>query len=111
MNIYLTVITAISLLWPNEVKKDKVLLFLTDAASYMYVAANNLRLEYPKMIHLTCLCHGLNLVYKFIKKEYEGSFGLVKLARQLFTNCNTRRHLFHEKFEKVPFPPSYSQTR
>ena len=63
------------------------------------------------MIHLTCLCHGLNLVYKFLKDQYSGSFGLVKLGRQLFTNCNTRKREFQDLFKDIPLPPSYSQTR
>ena len=111
INIYLTVITAFSLLWPNQTKPNKILLFLSDAASYMHVAANNLKKDFPKLIHLTCLCHGLNLVYKFLKNKHSGSFGLVKLGRQIFTNCNTRRQKFQELYKDTPLPPSYSLTR
>ena len=43
INVYLTVMTALSLLWPKGVNNDKVLLFITDAASYMMTTANNLK--------------------------------------------------------------------
>ena len=111
INIYLSVMTALSLLWPNQTKPNNILLFLSDSASYMHVAASNIKKDFPNLIHLTCLCHGLNLVYKFLKNEYDGSFGLVKLGGQIFMNCNIRRQKFQELYKDTPLPPSYSPTR
>ena len=38
VNIFLTVMTALSIIWTEELKREKFLLFLTDAASYMFVS-------------------------------------------------------------------------
>ena len=40
---------------------EKVLLFVSDGASYMLKAAQNLKTMYPKMLYITCLAHGLSL--------------------------------------------------
>jgi hypothetical protein len=50
---------AMNLLWPDKVERENVLLFVSDAASYMIKAAKTLQLLYPKMIHVTCLAHAL----------------------------------------------------
>jgi len=46
-----------SLIWPNNIQHEQVLLFVTDAAPYMIKVANALEVLYPKMIHLTCLAN------------------------------------------------------
>jgi hypothetical protein len=61
---------AMSLLWPNGVKHDNELLFISDAAPYMIKAGQGLRLFYPHMIHVTCLAHGLHRVAETIRSEY-----------------------------------------
>jgi len=45
------------LLWPEGIRHDDVLLFVTDAAPYMIKAANSLKAFYSKMVHVTCLTH------------------------------------------------------
>ena len=44
-----------SLLWPQVDNHTKVLLFMTDAGSYMVKAAKHLKISYPTMIHITCM--------------------------------------------------------
>ena len=44
------------------IERDRVLLFLTDAAPYMIKSATALRALYTKMIHVTCAAHGLHRV-------------------------------------------------
>ena len=41
---------------------DKVLLFISDAVSYMKKAAEALCVCYQKLIHLTCVVHALHSV-------------------------------------------------
>jgi hypothetical protein len=57
---------AMKLLWPDEIRRENILLFLTDAAPYMVKAANSLKMLYPKMVHVTCLAHILHRVAKDI---------------------------------------------
>jgi len=39
----------------NVLKKEDILLFVTDAAPYMIKAENGLTLLYQNLIHITCL--------------------------------------------------------
>lgn len=48
------------LLWEDEVKRDSILLFITNAVPYMVKAAKGLNLLCPKMIHVVCLAHALH---------------------------------------------------
>lgn len=48
-----------SLLWPEGIKHDNVLLFLSDAAPYMVKAGKNIKAFYSNMEHVTCLAHSL----------------------------------------------------
>lgn len=47
-------------LWPNGIRHDDVLLFLSDAAPYMVKAASTIKVLYSKMVHITCLAHGIH---------------------------------------------------
>jgi hypothetical protein len=51
--------SAMKMLWKDEVKRDRILLFTADAAPYMLKAAKGLKMLYPSMVHSTCLVHGL----------------------------------------------------
>ena len=42
------------------VKADKVLLLVTDCASYMIKAAEHLRIFYRRLLHFTCSARGIN---------------------------------------------------
>jgi hypothetical protein len=46
---------------PN-VLKNKILLMLLNAAPYMVKAASNIKFLYEKLIHCTCLAHGINTI-------------------------------------------------
>lgn len=57
-------------MYPEGVKKDKILLFISDAAPYMIKAGQIMKIFYEKMIHVTCLAHGLHRVCEFIREEF-----------------------------------------
>jgi hypothetical protein len=59
-----------NLLWPVTVEQENVLLFVSDAASYMIKAAKALQFLYPKMIHVTCLMHALHRVAEEVRGRY-----------------------------------------
>jgi hypothetical protein len=55
-------------LWPTGIHEEKVLIFYSDAATYMLKAATALKVFYPNLIHFTCLAHGLQCVAKIRAK-------------------------------------------
>lgn len=68
-------------LWPENVKYDDVLLFVTDAAPYMVKADKAIKNLYTKMIHLTCLAHGLHREAEEVRNQYknvENSYPMLK---------------------------------
>ena len=46
-----------SLLSPQGVNHNKVILFVTDAGSYMVKPAKHLKMSYSRMIHITCMAY------------------------------------------------------
>lgn len=64
---------------------NKILLVVTDAAPYMCSAMNSLKVLFPKMIHLTCLAHGLNRVAEFIRGENTNANNLIAKVKSVFS--------------------------
>lgn len=57
-------------IFPNpQIKQEKVLLFVTDAARYMIKAGQLLKYAYPHMLHITCTA--LHRICEFVKDEFE----------------------------------------
>ena len=72
---------------------DLVLLFLTDGASYCLKAGAGLKNLFPKMIHLTCLCHGLNRVAKMVRREFPLVDQLISEVKKFFVKApQCRQH-------------------
>jgi len=61
---------AMSLLWPQGIHHENVLLFLSDGAPYMVKAGKVLTTFYPKMLHLTCLAHGFHRVAETVRVQF-----------------------------------------
>lgn len=57
---------------------------LTDAAAYMLSAMNSLKVLYPKMVHLTCLSHGLHRVAEFIRSRFPNVNQLIASTKAVF---------------------------
>jgi len=55
---YLTIskafVNACSILWENNIQNDKVLLVVTDQASYMLKACEHLKINFQNLNHITC---------------------------------------------------------
>ena len=60
---------SLKLLGP-DFNPDDILLFLTDGVAYMKKAGKTLRNLYPRMIHVTCLAHGLHRVAEAVRALY-----------------------------------------
>jgi hypothetical protein len=88
------------MLWKDEVKRDRILLFVTDAAPYMLKAGKGLKMLYPRMVHLTCPAHGLHREAEEIRGNYPDVDSLISNVKKIFLksrNSNKRHHhcLFH----------------
>lgn len=65
-------------------KYDEVLLFVTDAAPYMVKAGITIQNLYTKIIHVTCLAHGLRRVAEGIRNQYKNVDQLISNVKNLF---------------------------
>lgn len=61
-----------------------MLLVATDAAAYMISAMKSLRVLFPKMLHVTCLVHGLHRLAEFIRQEYPEVNELISCVKAVF---------------------------
>ena len=49
-------------------KKEDILLFVTDAAFYLIKDGKGLEIFYSKMIHITCFAHALHRISEEIRQ-------------------------------------------
>ena len=75
---------SLQIIWPKRIKYDSVLMILTDAAPYMKASANSLKVLYPRMIHLTCLAHGLHRIAETIRENYQKVDKLISNVKKFF---------------------------
>jgi hypothetical protein len=75
---------------PNVVPKNKILLMLSDAAPYMVKAASNIKFFYEKLIHCTCLAHGINRIAETIRLQFPLVNELVKSGKKIFVKAPLR---------------------
>jgi len=81
-------------LWPNGVRQDEVLLFLSDAAPYMVKAASTIKVVYPKIVHITYLAHGIHRVAETIRSNFPKVDKLMSKVKQIFLKAPSRILLF-----------------
>lgn len=96
---------------PEAVPSENLLLMVTDAAPYMVKAAENLKIFYPKLIHCTCLAHGLNRVAETVRSEFPLINTLVTNIKKNFVKAPQRVQFYKEKLPGVPLPPEPVLTR
>uniref|UniRef100_A0A2S2QDP4 DUF659 domain-containing protein n=1 Tax=Sipha flava TaxID=143950 RepID=A0A2S2QDP4_9HEMI len=77
----------------------------------MTKAARNLQSFYAKMIHLTCLAHGLHRVAEEIRSQFGNVDDLVANVKQVFRKCPYRIQTFRDEAPGLPLPPSPVITR
>lgn len=98
-------------LWPNGIRHDDVLLFVTDAAPYMVKAGQTLQSLYSKMIHLTCLAHGIHRVAENIREKFKKVDKLISRVKQVFLKAPSRVLVFKSEAPAIPLPPEPILTR
>jgi hypothetical protein len=99
------------LLWPGGIQYDKVHLMISDAAPYMVKAGKGLKLLYSKMIHLTCLAHGVHRVAEIVRGLFPNVNGIISNVKKVFVKAPNRVSLFRQLAPGLHLPPQPILTR
>lgn len=102
---------ALHIIWPNGIKHDNVLLFLSDAAPYMVKAGKCIQVFYSKMLHVTCVAHALHRVAEEIRKYFPKVDQLISNGKKIFLKAPSRVNTFKEIAPTIPLPPQPVLTR
>lgn len=102
---------ALSILWPDGIKYERLLLLVTDAAPYMKAAGRTLCDLYPKLTHVTCVAHGLHNVCEYLMVQYKDVNRLISCGKKVFKKAPNRIELFNEMHPNLPLPPEPITTR
>ncbi|KAL4134923.1 hypothetical protein QTP88_006605 [Uroleucon formosanum] len=100
-----------SVLWPQGIIHDNVLLFLSDAAPYMVKAATSIQTYYSKMIHVTCLAHALHRVAEEIRIHFPNVDELINNVKKVFLKAPSRIQIFKTMASDIPLLPQPVLTR
>lgn len=92
------------LLWPYGLRRNDVLLFITDTAPYMVKAARFLDIFYKNMIHLTCFAHGLHLIAEEIHKNFLKVDNLIYIGEKIFLKASPRVLFLKTELPDIPLP-------
>lgn len=107
-----TVQEALRILWQGAANtSDRLLLLVTDSVAYMLSAGRTLKEIYPKLIHETCLAHGLHRVAEAIREEHPEVNQLISLGKKIFLKAPKRIEVFRRILPEVPLPPQPVVTR
>lgn len=102
---------SMSILWPDKILHDKVLLYVTDAAPYMIKSGQTLKVFYPKLVHITCIAHGLHRVSEAIRDNFPKVDMLISNTKKVFLKAPARENLFKEMCPSLSLPPKPVITR
>jgi hypothetical protein len=56
-------------LWPDGIRHDDIMLFVSDAEPYMIKAGKSIGMLYS-MVHITCVAHGVHRIAEEIRKRF-----------------------------------------
>lgn len=99
------------LLWPEEVRHDDILLFLSDAAPYMVKFEKSIQVFYPKIIHVTCIVHVLHIIAEKIRANYCKFDKIIANVKKVISQAPYRVAIFKDKAPDIPLPPVSILTR
>lgn len=102
---------SIDLLWGLEKKRENVLLFTSDNASYMVKAADHLKVDFPRLIHITCLAHGIHRLCEEVRKHFKLVDHLISNIKKVFLKSPYRNYKLKEMFPNLSKPPEPIITR
>ncbi|KAE9536846.1 hypothetical protein AGLY_006908 [Aphis glycines] len=96
---------SMNILWPDGVKHDDVLLFLSDAAPYMF--NKNIVLKNDT----TCLAHGLHRVAETVRILNPKVDKIIANVKKIFNKAPSRVQIFKDIAPLLPLPPEPVLTR
>jgi len=100
-----------------NISYDNVSGFVTDNASYMSKAFDNLKALLPNAVHLTCNAHILSLAGETWRANFKNVDQLVAKFKAIFTYCSARKRRYKQflaaklNVDDVPLPPTPVVTR
>ncbi|XP_052562030.1 uncharacterized protein LOC120427632 isoform X1 [Culex pipiens pallens] len=99
-----------------DVDFDKVVVVLTDNATYMTKAVTSLKVLLPNCIHLTCNGHILSLVGETFRRNFPAVDRMIACFKSIFVHCSSRKLRYREFIgrecgSEVPLPPVPVVTR
>jgi hypothetical protein len=100
-----------SILWPDIVMDDNVLLFVSDAAPYMVKAAKALNAFFPKMIYLTCLAYAFHRIAETLRSKFIKVDELISSAKKIFLKAPSCVEIFKNMYPDLSFLPQPIVTR
>ena len=92
-----------------ELERDKVLMLISDAATYMVKAGEMLKHFYENMTYVTCTSHLLHNACLRIKSTFPKVDNLIASVKAATRKNRTRREMFRR--EGIPIPPAPVVTR
>lgn len=90
------------LLWPYGIHHDDVMLFLSDTAPYMIKAGKAIGALYSKIVHVTCLAHGVHRIVEEIRGQFTDVNKLIAKIKQIFLKCPARILFFKNQAPNIP---------
>lgn len=102
---------ALRVLWPDAEQEDKLRLFVTDSAAYMLKTGECLKAFHPRMLHVTCLAHGLHRVAEEIREQHSVVNEIISSVKKIFLKAPSRVITFRELCPSIPLPPQPVTTR
>jgi hypothetical protein len=102
---------SLKLLWTDVGMEQRVLLLLTDAASYMVKAGKSLKIFYTNMIHVTCTAHACNRLAEKVRELFPKVNTLINNGKKIFLKVPSRISIFKEEMNDIPLPPVPVLTR
>jgi len=100
----------LQIIWPNKIQYNKVILVVTDQASYMIKAIKSLKLMFPNLHHITCIVHALHRVCEVIREENIELNIFISNMKKVLKNSNSRI-LVYKETTGLPLPPDPIVTR
>lgn len=97
-------------LWPNGIPYDKVLLLVSDAATYMISAGNILKTFFTDMAHITCVVHALDRVCRKVESNSQKLNQFISSMKKYLLTSKTKQ-LNYRDITGLPLPPVPCLTR
>ena len=102
---------AMSILYPQGIKYDKVLLLNSDAVLCLIFGGKCLKLSgYMKLLHVTCVAHDVQRVCETIHAQNPKVNKLILSIKQVFTKAPSHIHKLRLDHAGIPLPPTFCIT-